>query len=222
MQHLDVQKNRSPFQTEDMSINEYSNLMIHRWISLFVLNNVSNPNTDNIDKDRLINLISSTGHVVPGYLKSLAGIRLHGLNLVGADLSGASLQSADLSGAYLTGADLRLCDLSGQANLSGAKLRGADLTGANLSGANLSGADLAGARMGSARIPFFSLSSSVSIEQTFPDGIADFAIIPLYQTNLSRANLTKAILTGADLSNANLSCANLRKRSFIPFTTIKQ
>jgi hypothetical protein len=108
-------------------INEYENLLIFKWVSLFLLSLLDTQENirKNIQKSKLIKLIRSS-YFVPKYLKVLKY----------TDLSCADLHNIDLSNANLSGADLSNANLSG-ADLSNANLSGADLSNANLSYANI-------------------------------------------------------------------------------------
>jgi hypothetical protein len=122
--------------------NEYRNIWINRWISLYVMNRINLENPDhesNIISEKLVKLIRYTGELLPSYLKNL-----HRVDLTDADLSGVHLNGADLSDATLHGADLTGADLSG-ANLSGSNLQDSILLNTNLSKSDLSNANLSDA-----------------------------------------------------------------------------
>jgi hypothetical protein len=197
--------------TEDTSINEYKNLWIHKWITLFILKKLS-PDTK-IDKRKLITLIKSSSNLVPEYVKNLMKVDLSEAELKLADLSGADLSWADLSRANLSYAFLLRADLShanlSNAFLSRADLSGADLTFANLSSANLtstnlhyvnlSGADLSAADLNGADF-FQSIVVGVTLKYddlrvnrrtSFKDSITDDQ---KFASELEKTNLQKQLL----------------------------
>ncbi len=184
--------------------NKYRELLIHRWLSLYILNYLEPKNK--VDTKTLSNFITNASHTIPCYLK----------RLIEADLSGADLSGADLSGADLSGADLSGADLS-RATLSRAKLSGADISDADLSNANFSNAKLSGATLFRADLSGADLSGADLSDADLSD--ANFSNAKLSDATLRRADLSRAILSGADLSSAVLSGADLSGAT-IPFADL--
>ena len=133
----------------DLPISKYRQIVVHRWVSLYILNKLS-PEV-RLDKKTLVDFILKTSHIAPPFSKRLAKVDLSGdpiggdtrafagtsdIKLSGADLSGANLDFADLSHANLTFANLYATSLF-HANLFEADLSGANLDDADLSHANL-------------------------------------------------------------------------------------
>jgi uncharacterized protein YjbI with pentapeptide repeats len=196
----------------DNTNNDFEELWIHRWVSLFILNKLiendeaRRSRINEKHKEAVRKLINHSGSLVPTYLKNLRKT-----DLSHADLSHANLFGADLSGADLSDAKLFRADLSG-ADLSGAKLCRAEMTDINmsdailfeakmsscvLSRANLSDSDFSVADLSSSKLSYAILS------------YANLSRSNLSQANLLYANISDANLSDADISEADLSYANL-------------
>jgi uncharacterized protein YjbI with pentapeptide repeats len=197
--------------------NKYENLMLYRWISLYISNTLDpdNNNTkkqikkkDKEEQEKLVTLLKSNNRI-PGYVKNLSKIDLSLSDLSGANLSRSNLSVANLTKAILSEANLSEADLSGS-TLLGATLTKANLTGANLSDviltrANLSEADLStGANLTRANLSEADLSEADLSRSTFIDAILTPKSNLTPKVNLSEANLTGANLTGANLTGATL------------------
>jgi uncharacterized protein YjbI with pentapeptide repeats len=160
---LDVNANmhEAIWREADVTMNDYKNLWMHRWISLYVLNMLApEMHSENIHKEKLRNLIVGSSLSAPEYIKTLKHANLSAANLTDANLSCADLSNANLSCANLPCANLSCANLSharlAEANLSAANLSAANLSraiadGANLSAANLSAANLSAANMSGAK-----------------------------------------------------------------------
>jgi hypothetical protein len=196
--------------------NDFSQLWIRRWISLFVMNKLSVEDDDKRyplkkHKDAIKDLIKYSGSFVPGYLKSLRDADLSHTDLSRTNLFGADLTHANLSDANLLRADLTHANLS-DANLSSADLTDVNMSDANLSSANLSDSTLFRANLDNCIFSHANLSNTKFVYSIL--SYANFLRANLSSTNLSYANLSDANLCGstivdADLSYANLSDANL-------------
>ena len=192
------------------------NLWIYRWISLFIFSkSISKGANEELGakiyrdkdfKDKLINLITSSGDLIPCYLKNLRNA-----NLCRADLHQANLFRADLSGADLSYANLFRADLSG-ADLSYANLFRADLSDANISDANLFRADLSQTSFSRANLSDAYFFYANLYDAKFSYANLNYAILSeadLTQTNFSYATLSDANLSYASFSNTDLSYVNL-------------
>jgi uncharacterized protein YjbI with pentapeptide repeats len=132
-----IEENNWIYAEDDIASNDFKNLWIHRWISLFVLTILHYPSlSGKHTKDKLSHLIRESSRITPYYIK-----RLNKVDLSGANLSHADLSNADLSGANLSHADLSYSNLIA-VNLSGVNLSYTDLSNANLSHSHLSSANL--------------------------------------------------------------------------------
>jgi uncharacterized protein YjbI with pentapeptide repeats len=181
----------------EINIDNYNNLWIHRWLSLYILNIFALDNfSKKINKQKLINLIKNSSINVPSYLKSLRNLNLVDSNLVDSNLSYADLTNANLAGANLFNANLSYAHLT-NANLAGANLFNANISNANLTRANLAGSYLSMANLSSANLSHANLSRAIINDAN------------LLETNLSHANLSRAIINDANLFSANLSSAIL-------------
>ena len=197
--NVNRQRNNNFWINSDVDIysNDYNNLWISRWISLFVLNTLETSNSNKIDKLKLERLVRSADTLNGNYLKNLQNCDLSKFDLHNANLTSANLSNANLTSANLSNANLSYTNLS-DSNLSSANLSNANLTSANLSNANLSNANLDSANLSDAKIAFVNLSS---------------AYLPsanLSSANLSSANLSSARLLGSNLAHANLSYTRLK------------
>jgi len=179
--------------------------MIHRWIALSVFSWLHGKN-ENLDKNKIRDLLLFSSQKVPSYMKNLERINLKRIELPGVNFSGASMRGIDLSRAKIDFADLSLADLRDSkltkakiisSNLKEARLNRADVTEANLSYTNLENANLEKADLSRAYLTNANLAK------------ANLKWAKLVRANIERANLAKANLTGADLSYANLKRAIL-------------
>jgi uncharacterized protein YjbI with pentapeptide repeats len=214
---------------EQISVNEYPNLWIHRWISLYVLYKLGYLNKSTLqtlglsDNKKLKSLLKFSRLLrfcsdgVLTNFKKLRGFNLSDANLSGADLSGADLCGANLSGADLSGTNLRDAILLAPDDNYRTNLSTSNLSNANLFRTNLSGADLSGARLLRADLSGADLSHAILIGANISDANisdanlsgANLSGADLYRANLSDARLIEATLIGAKLAYANLAYANL-------------
>jgi uncharacterized protein YjbI with pentapeptide repeats len=218
---------------EQITVNEYPSLWIHRWISLYVLYKLGYLNRSNVlqklgldkvpDTKKLKSLLKfsrlfrvCSDAVLPNF-RSLRGFDLSGINLSGADLSGADLCGANLSGADLSGANLKDAILSSSEDSCKTNLSNSDLSNANLFRTDLSGADLSGAKLLRADLSGANLSRTKLIGANISDANisdaticgADLSGADLYRANLCDARLIEATLTECKLAYANFAYANL-------------
>ena len=83
-----------------LSINEYHELWLHRWLSVYTLNRLRHTNDNSeTDKTKFVELFKVVVNYIPSYLR-----RLEDVNLREADLREAYLEKADLERANLRGA----------------------------------------------------------------------------------------------------------------------
>jgi uncharacterized protein YjbI with pentapeptide repeats len=185
----------------DISSNDYVNLWLHRWISLYILKRL-NPDKE-LDKDKLTNIIRFSSGLVEGHLKIK--------NLCNADLSHADLSKTRLSHVNLYDANLSKANLTEAklpyANLSYANLSGGTLIEAVLSYADLSSATIHNTNLSHADLSFATLRNAKILNAVLPD--ANLSYANLSNCNLSHADLSNADLSHAILSNCNLSHADL-------------
>jgi hypothetical protein len=123
----------------ELPLSKYPQLLIHRWLSLYILNKLS-PDTK-LDKRTLADFIHLAGLIVPPSTERRFPLPV---SLVNVDLSRESLELTNLISGNLSPANLRESELLATilvaANLSNANLQEANLRNANLEEANLEGA----------------------------------------------------------------------------------
>jgi uncharacterized protein YjbI with pentapeptide repeats len=193
----DIIKRPEMWVQAETASDDYKQLWIYRWISLFFLSKVSEANKKNkityptIDPDiqaEIIHLITYSGNVIPGYMKNLKTLKLN-------------LKDADLSDAYLAHANLSYSDLSG-AQFSRANLKQADLSYCNLSFIDLYRANLIYANLSHSNLRLANLQRN-DLDR------ADLSYSDLTGVNFNLADMQRSKLIGANLSMVNLAYANL-------------
>jgi uncharacterized protein YjbI with pentapeptide repeats len=127
-----------------VSAKRYSELWIHRWISIHLYGKL-NQHT-RLKGKKLELLIQETSIPTPYYLKTLSRVDLQGADLSRAHLYRSDLHDANLSDANFSRANLTRAYLRG-ANLSRANFSEAIMIRSNLHRANLSNANLYPARL---------------------------------------------------------------------------
>lgn len=162
-----------------VTTDDFEDLWLQRWISLFVLNTLD-PNVKP-SKEKLAGLIRNSINNIPFYLRKLNGV----------DLSDTDLTNANFGGANLSNVNFQ------RTNLLNSRMVGADLSGANLSRSNVSFADLSGALVKDAILTKANLEGSVLFQANLSN--ADLSGSRLVMANLYSANLSGSLLIGLNI-----------------------
>ena len=164
----------------------YENMLIHRWMSLFVMNKIKNK--FDIDRDKFFRLVKWTVNFIPSYLQRVENIDLSGSNISGEILGPNCYLCAKLQNSILTG------------HFSGTKFIGANLSGSNIEiGSEFQGVDFSGANMSD-------IKSGNNDDSLFS---VEFLNCDFGETRFINAKLNNYNFKVCDFSDADFSDAEL-------------
>lgn len=88
-----------------LSINEYHELWLHRWLSVYTLNRLRHTNDNSeTDKTKFVELFKVIVNYIPSYLRRLEDVDLREADLERANLRGATNLSISVNEAKASGA----------------------------------------------------------------------------------------------------------------------
>jgi uncharacterized protein YjbI with pentapeptide repeats len=175
------------FLYNDLPTVMYENLIIHRWISIFVMNKVKN--TFQIEREKFFRLVRFSSNFIPEYLQRIENIDLSNSKIIGDDLGlNSNLSKAQLHNSTLVG------------NFNGTKFVGSDLTDSTIElRSKFIGTDFSGANL-------TNLMSKYNDDSRYS---AEFVGCDFFETKFINGKINNYDFKACDFKDADFSDAEL-------------